>query len=187
MPAGKIHDRITLGAIPAVIAIAFISTGSVRLTLLMAIAFGFSGLMFGPDLDIHSCQYKRWGWLRWIWLPYRRFIPHRSPLSHGFLIGTILRLLYLGGWLLLGALGMGIVLVLSQKLNLDGPESIDWSILGQWLQNHRWELLTTFVGLEAGAMAHSVSDWGGSWLKKKLKPQQKKHPSQGKSKSRRRS
>lgn len=184
MPAGKIHDRITLGATPAVMAITFIGTGSTRLTLLTAIAFGFSGLMFGPDLDIYSCQYKRWGWLRWIWLPYRHLIPHRSPLSHGFLIGTILRLLYLGSWLLLVSAGMGTVLILLQKLNLQG---IDWSILGQWLERHRWELLTIFVGLEAGAMAHSVSDWGGSWLKKKLKSRQKKRSSQGKSKSRRRS
>ncbi len=184
MPAGKIHDRITLGATPAVMAITFIGTGSTRLTLLMAIAFGFSGLMFGPDLDIHSCQYKRWGWLRWIWLPYCRFIPHRSPLSHGFLIGTILRLLYLSSWLILVSVTIGIGLILLQKLNL---QNIDWLTLGQWLERYRWELVTVFLGLEAGAMAHSLSDWGGSWLKKKLKPRQQKHSNQGKSKSRRRS
>ncbi|AIE74652.1 MULTISPECIES: metal-binding protein [unclassified Synechocystis] len=182
MPAGKTHDRITLGATPGVMAITFICTSSARLTLLMAIAFGFSGLMFGPDLDIHSCQYKRWGWLRWIWLPYRRLIRHRSPLSHGFLIGTVLRLFYLGSWLILVSAGVGTVLILLQKLDL---QRIDWLVLGQWLGHHRWELLTIFVGLEAGAMAHSVSDWGGSWLKKRLR--QKKHPSRGESKSRRRS
>ncbi|WP_228024249.1 metal-binding protein [Synechocystis salina] len=185
MPAGKIHDRITLGATPAVMAIAFISTGSARLTLLMAIAFGFSGLMFGPDLDIHSCQYKRWGWLRWIWLPYRRFIPHRSPLSHGFLIGTMLRLLYLSCWLLLAALGMGIVLVLLQKLSLERLQGVDWLSLGQWVQNHRGELVIIFLGLEAGAMAHSLSDWGSSWLKKRLGRKKQTRP--GQSKARRRS
>jgi uncharacterized metal-binding protein len=163
MPAGKTHDRITLYLTPAVMALTFGVTRSERLTLLMAIAFVFSGLMFGPDLDIHSCQYKRWGWLRWLWLPYRTMVRHRSPLSHGFLIGTTLRLIYLAAWGLLLGLTVAFVLSLWRGENIF---SQNWQVWGNWSHGHRWELLTVFLGLELGAMSHSLSDWGGSWLKK---------------------
>ena len=163
MPAGKTHDRITLYLAPLVMLTTFGVTRSERLTLLMAIAFVFSGLMFGPDLDIYSCQYKRWGWLRWLWLPYRAVVRHRSPLSHGFLIGTVLRLLYLACWGLL--LGMAIIFVgsLLQRENIFLKNLQIWQ---GWGYNHRWELVTIFFGLELGAMSHSLSDWSGSWLKK---------------------
>jgi uncharacterized metal-binding protein len=163
MPAGKTHDRITLYLAPLVIGINFGVTRSERLSLLMAIAFVFSGLMFGPDLDIHSCQYKRWGWLRWVWLPYRAMVRHRSPLSHGFLIGTILRLVYVACWALVIGLAIAAVGSLLQQENL---LLANWQIWQAWIYRHRWELATIFLGLELGAMSHSLSDWGGSWLKK---------------------
>lgn len=55
MFVGKIYDCIILGVILVVMAIIFIGIGSVWLILLMAIVFGFSGLMFGLDLDIYFC------------------------------------------------------------------------------------------------------------------------------------
>ena len=163
MPAGKTHDRITLYLAPLVIGVTFGVTRSERLSLLMAIACVFSGLMFGPDLDIHSCQYKRWGWLRWLWLPYRTMVRHRSPLSHGFLIGTILRLIYLACWGFLLGLIVTVIVSLWQRENVLFQ---NWQIWLGWGHQHRWELATVFLGLELGAMSHSLSDWGGSWLKK---------------------
>lgn len=163
MPVGKTHDRITLYLAPLVTGVTFGITRSERLTLLMAIAFIFSGLMFGPDLDIHSCQYKRWGCLRWLWLPYRALVRHRSPLSHGFLIGTILRLIYMAFWGLL--LGLAITFV-GSLLQRENVLLQNWQIWQAWGRGHRWELVTVFLGLELGAMSHSLSDWGNSWLKK---------------------
>ena len=64
-------------------------------TLIVAGEFLFSGLMFGPDLDIYSVQYKRWGYLRWLWIPYQKTLKHRSFFSHGLIIGTTIRLIYL--------------------------------------------------------------------------------------------
>lgn len=183
MPAGKTHDRITLYLAPLVVLTTFAFTRNERLTLLLAIAFVFSGLMFGPDLDIHSCQYKRWGWLRWVWLPYRALVKHRSPLSHGFLIGTILRLVY-------GAVCLAPVVLLSlaglffwgQRGNIFSEQWLYW---WPWLRSHRGELLAAFVGLELGAMSHSFSDWGSSWWKKhRRRPQKSRKKGLNRQKSR---
>ncbi|MEC4851759.1 MAG: metal-binding protein, partial [Jaaginema sp. PMC 1079.18] len=100
MPSGKTHDRVTLWSLPWLVGGSFIVTRSGELTLLVAGGYLFSGLMFGPDLDIHSVQYKRWGVFRPLWLPYQKALRHRSKLSHGVLIGTVLRVVYLLTWLL---------------------------------------------------------------------------------------
>jgi uncharacterized metal-binding protein len=64
-------------------------------TLLVVGAYLVSGLLLSNDLDIASRIYKRWGPLRLVWYPYQRLIPHRSLLSHGFIVGPVLRVLYL--------------------------------------------------------------------------------------------
>lgn len=57
------------------------------------------GYWLSPDLDIKSRPFLRWSVLRFIWMPYQRLIPHRSPLSHAPVLGSAIRLLYLGAWL----------------------------------------------------------------------------------------
>ncbi len=75
MPSGQTHDRITLWCLPAIAGCTYLLTqGDSDRTLIVAGAFLFSGLMFGPDLDIYSVQYKRWGYLRWLWIPYQKAI-----------------------------------------------------------------------------------------------------------------
>ena len=50
MPSGKAHDAITLIlAVPA-FAGAYATTNSLSMAAVMAAAFIFGGLMFGPDL-----------------------------------------------------------------------------------------------------------------------------------------
>ncbi len=175
MPSGRTHDRITLWSLPVVAGLAFERTQDAGLTLMLAGGYLFSGLMFGPDLDVHSQQYKRWGVLRWIWLPYRHSMRHRSVLSHGFVIGTLVRLVYLGGWLLATA---GLLLGISAiAYGLTG----DWQTwvqatqglgqefythLGRSLSQHYPRWLALLLGLELGAMSHSVSDWCGSRYKR---------------------
>lgn len=72
MPSGRTHDSITLYALPIVAGVTFWQTGSSNVTLFVSGGFLFGGLMFSPDLDIYSIQYQRWGFLRWIWLPYQK-------------------------------------------------------------------------------------------------------------------
>ncbi|QZZ23139.1 metal-binding protein [Leptothermofonsia sichuanensis E412] len=168
MPSGQTHDSITLWSLPLVAGLTFERTQSSGLTLMVSGGFLFSGLMFGPDLDIYSRQYRRWGPLRWIWLPYQRGMRHRSLLSHGPLVGTALRILYLMVWL--GALGFGLTVLGAIAFQWLGiveqwhllayyqiEESTAW--LGQVLQRHPAETIALAIGLELGGVSHSLSDW----------------------------
>ncbi len=164
MPSGRTHDRITLWSLPLVAALTFGQTSSSNLTLLVSGSFLFGGLMFGPDLDIYSCQYQRWGWFKPIWLPYQKSLRHRSFLSHGPLIGTALRILYLAIWIaVFGVLGLAI----AQKI---GNLGWNWQDLvfsyGRSIWEHHIEILAVYIGLELGAMSHYLSDWGGSAYKR---------------------
>ena len=164
MPSGHTHDRITLWSLPAVAGLTFSLTRSSNLTLLVSGSFLFGGLMFGPDLDIYSCQYQRWGWFKLIWLPYQKNLRHRSLWSHGPLIGTALRILYLSTWIaVFGTLGLAI----AEKF---GPPGLTWEdvVVGCWrsISENPIEYLAVYIGLELGAMSHYLSDWGGSAYKR---------------------
>ncbi|MCX7594915.1 MAG: metal-binding protein [Fischerella sp.] len=164
MPSGRTHDRITLWALPFIAGVTFVHTKSGNLTLLVAGGFMFGGLMFGPDLDIYSRQYQRWGLLRWIWIPYQKSLRHRSFLSHGPIIGTTLRVLYLSSIAVIVAI---FSLAIAQKL---GNQSWSWRVwsetVGRSLTNYSTEFLALFLGLELGAMSHSLSDWSSSAYKR---------------------
>lgn len=174
MPSGRTHDSITLWSLPLIAGLAFERTHSASVALVLSGGFLFSGLMFGPDLDIYSQQYRRWGWLRWIWLPYRQNIRHRSFWSHGPIVGTVLRVLYLTVWLCgFWGIAVGTIAFLVHVIGF----ASDWSILtrqwfetcanglGQLVNRYPNEWIGLLVGFEAGAMSHSMSDWIGSALK----------------------
>ncbi len=167
MPSGRTHDRITIWALPFVAGVTFVQTQSGNLTLLVAGGFMFGGLMFGPDLDIYSRQFQRWGFLRWIWIPYQKSLRHRSFLSHGPIIGTTLRVLYLGT---IAGILVIIFLLVAEKL---GNGGWGWQVLGKTVGQTFWrygtEFLALFLGLELGAMSHSLSDWSGSAYKRMQK------------------
>ncbi|PSN17557.1 metal-binding protein, partial [filamentous cyanobacterium CCP5] len=149
MPSGRTHDRITLWTLPLVFWIALWTTLDGWLTAIACLAYLFGGLMFGPDLDIHSVQYKRWGLLRWIWLPYRGSMRHRSWFSHGPVIGTTVRVIYFFIWVSL----FGIVII--DVLNGSGRTALTWRALYDqmiWGVTQYWPMgLTLLLGLEAGA------------------------------------
>ncbi len=160
MPTGRTHDRITLTSLPIVGGSTLLLSHSTRLTLIVCASFLFSGLMFGPDLDIYSCQFRRWGWLRWLWLPYQKLLRHRSLFSHGPVIGTVVRVLYLAIWLLLlGGIGLSVA-IYSRQVVWDWQSGVKLS--QSYLQQYPFEGLALFVGLELGAMSHYLSDWAGS-------------------------
>jgi len=166
MPSGRTHDRITLWSLPLVLLVAVRITLDPWLTGLVGGGYLFGGFMFGPDLDIHSVQYKRWGWFRWIWLPYRGSLRHRSRLSHGPIIGTTLRVLYLSLWL--GLLGVMIIDV----LNSVGRTQLSWGEIGQGmtlgLRQFAPQWLALICGIELGALSHSLSDWlVSSWRRQR--------------------
>jgi uncharacterized metal-binding protein len=164
MPSGRTHDRITLWSLPIIVGLSMLATRNAKITLLLASGYLFSGLMFGPDLDIHSVQFKRWGLLRGIWLPYQKKMRHRSRYSHGFLIGTAIRVVYL--LVIVGAVvGVGGAIA---HLLFDLPW--DWGQAWQqsqaFAQTHALGGVALFIGLELGAMSHSLADWTGSAYKR---------------------
>ncbi|ACK68995.1 conserved hypothetical protein [Gloeothece citriformis PCC 7424] len=165
MPSGRTHDRITLWTLPWIIGLSYLLTRNGELTLLVAGGFLFSGLMFGPDLDIYSRQFQRWGKLRCIWIPYQKYLRHRSLLSHGFLIGTLLRVIYLLALLILLAIPLiaiaQLILGFDWNWRLFAQTSLN-SLTGKYLS----EAIAVGVGLELGAMSHSLSDWIGSAYKR---------------------
>ncbi|MBC5797848.1 metal-binding protein [Sphaerospermopsis sp. LEGE 00249] len=164
MPSGQTHDRITIWSVPVVAGITLISTRSSSVTLLVAGGFMFGGLMFGPDLDIYSRQFQRWGFLRWIWLPYQKSLRHRSFLSHGPIIGTTLRVVYLTTFLAVVAI---LVLVIFAKLgNVALNWGEVWKSVGKTISIYYREFFALFLGCELGAMSHSLSDWTGSAYKR---------------------
>jgi len=157
MPAGKTHDRITVWCTPWVCLFARLTTQHWGYTFLVVAGFLFGGLMFGPDLDIWSVQSKRWGWIHWLWRPYRNTVRHRSWVSHGVLAGTVVRLLYLFLWSLLG------ILIGLEVTNTSGHTSVTWNDLGRSVMRvfaDYWRIWVTIaIGIELGAISHSFSDW----------------------------
>lgn len=172
MPAGKTHDRVTVWLTPWVALAAMIATTHWGYTALVVGGFIFAGLMFGPDLDIRSVQSKRWGWFGWIWRPYRRSLRHRSWLSHGFLAGTTVRLIYLFFWILLSIL---LILEVSDA-------AVTWNDLSQKIGRillDYWRIwLAIAIGIELGAMSHYTADWlVSAWKREQRQAMRKARPS----------
>ncbi|PSB16669.1 metal-binding protein [filamentous cyanobacterium CCP2] len=177
MPSGRTHDRITLWTLPLVAVCVQVAAQRSTVTLMICGGFLFGGLMLGPDLDTHSIHYKRWGVLRWMWLTYRHSMRHRSPWSHGPIMGTTVRVFYLLLWLGIFSL-VGVAVI-----NEIGQIGWGWDELGQfWAEQfyrYRRELFALFIGLELGAFSHYTADWlvsgyKRSKRKKKGKPVRKK-------------
>jgi uncharacterized metal-binding protein len=170
MPSGKTHDAITiLLAAPTFVA-AWVLSYSVALASVATVAMLFGGLMFGPDLDIQSKQYTRWGVFRFLWLPYKVIFRHRSRWSHGIIFGTLIRVVYFTGVIVLMASAAAYL----RALLVNGaPPSFEevagvWrmmdAVLKQSVGNH--VLWVTFCGLWWGAASHTLTDVGWSVLRK---------------------
>ncbi|NEQ51580.1 MAG: metal-binding protein [Leptolyngbya sp. SIO3F4] len=165
MPSGKHHDQITLWLLPMVLVSAFFITVDMPTAVIVAVSFLLSGLMMGPDLDIQSVQYRRWGPIRWIWYPYQVLVKHRSKWSHGPIIGTLVRVIYLAVWVALFAT-LGVI-----AINHLWQAKLSWKMIQPVLQDlfvqYIREWLALLAGLELGALSHYTSDWLASGLKKK--------------------
>jgi uncharacterized metal-binding protein len=154
MATGKVHDKITLYLILPVFAINLLVLKDNISSLICTLSFLFAGLMFGPDLDTFSHQYKRWGFLRFLWIPYQKFGGHRSFLnqSHDALFGPVFRLCYLGLlWLIFAWLSWHFF---NFNLNL----VLFW--LQKYLELSLLQLLILFfVGTWLGSLSHQATDW----------------------------
>ena len=172
MPSGKTHDLITLLLAPPTFLAAWGVTGSAALAAVVTGATLFGGLMFGPDLDIQSRQYARWGVFRFLWFPYKVFFRHRSRLTHGIVLGTLIRVVYFTFVLALLAL-LSLYLyahfVMREAVPSASELILAWRGFEQSLSAYginRNTLLATFVGLWWGAAIHTFADVLWSILRK---------------------
>jgi uncharacterized metal-binding protein len=115
-----------------------------------AAAFLVGGLWLSPDLDTRSNATRRWGVLGWLWWPYRRWLPHRSPLSHSPLVGSAGRLLYL-------ALLLGLAAALLQPWGAPGPQRLLTAAAELW-REQRPLVVAAVVGLELSSWLHLIQD-----------------------------
>jgi len=105
MPSGRVHAFATCVAGGTLAPIIYLTGQPIFQAL--ALAGGcLVGLVVTPDLDVDHRTYsdrvmtRSTGGLigalwRLFWLPYAQLIPHRHPLSHWPILGTVLRLFYL--------------------------------------------------------------------------------------------
>ena len=168
MPSGVTHDRITVGILPWIVGVTYCLTRNGELTLILSGGYFFSGMMFGPDLDILSLQYKRWGIIRGIWLPYRRILKHRSIFSHGLIIGTCVRLVYLFSIIACISILAVAIAQLIFGFTWNWQDFVQQQ-LSLSINKYPQEIIALFIGLEIGAMSHSVSDWISSRRKLRRK------------------
>lgn len=184
MPSGKTHDKITWYATPVILTLSWLIVHRLDLSLTTTLSFTFAGLMFSGDLDVKSVQYKRWGWFRGVWIPYQKLISHRSPLSHGPVLGTLTRLVYLSVWLFLFMALLTQVAhwfeqrqLVSQSLNL-------LQVLVQSLHSRPEIFGAGLIGLWLGALSHTWADELGSTVKKRLRKRKRPKKSSRKAQKR---
>ncbi|HLL72193.1 MAG TPA: metal-binding protein [Pyrinomonadaceae bacterium] len=171
MPSGKTHDAITLLLTVPTFVAAWGVTGSVLLASVTTCAMLFGGLMFGPDLDIQSRQYTRWGVFRFIWWPYKVMFRHRSRWSHGIIFGTLIRVVYFA--FMLSVLALAAIYFRAFLIAHAPPDYSE--LLRAWHAieagammpgTGRYAALAALAGLWWGAASHTLTDVAWSVLRK---------------------
>jgi uncharacterized metal-binding protein len=171
MPSGKTHDAITLLLTVPTFAAAWGVTGSALLAGVATGAMLFGGLMFGPDLDIQSRQYTRWGVFRFIWWPYKTMFRHRSRWSHGIIFGTLIRVVYFG--FMLSIIAVAAIYLRAFLIASASPDYNEllraWRAIevGATLEGTgRYAIFAALAGLWWGAASHTLTDVAWSVLRK---------------------
>lgn len=171
MPNARTHDFITLATgvamMPAALNLDLPDMNTTNAFVLVA-AHISSGLMFSPDLDLLSTPYKRWGGMRWVWLPYRQMVPHRSWVSHSFVLGPLLRIVYFAG--IMSLLVLMILGVLNLLVPVD-PTGILFSVarmMLEWIRAHPGVIFYALLGFILGGAVHSLADIFVTWLRRRF-------------------
>jgi uncharacterized metal-binding protein len=171
MPGVRTHDSITL-ITAAGADIAYFTQAphpDPNLAVLFTAAYLFAGYACAGDLDLQSAEYRRWGPLRFLWWPYQKLIPHRSPLSHGLVVGGIIRVLYLATactllfWVVLWLLSR-----LGPHVNADAVTKAEWASLFSLAHAHPQWTLALLAGFILAGTTHSLADALSTWFKRRF-------------------
>lgn len=160
MAKGKTHDTINIFALFLLI-LPLLSSIVKDLILLsvFTISYIFGTLFLSPDLDLkNTLPYKRWGKFSFIWLIYSKIIPHRSWLSHGFLIGTIFRIL----WLIVNIFLIGFIFVWLLHLTIMGDAVTaylkTWNEIKWFCIDNKNIIIFSFTGVMLSSLLHEMVD-----------------------------
>jgi uncharacterized metal-binding protein len=141
MPNGKTHDKITFIVAPIISVIAYYFMVDIKNTFILMFAYFFASLMFNGDLDTNSRPYNRWFIFKMIWIPYQLMFKHRSIFSHGLIIGTLIRIIYLSI--------IPIIIILFKY---------EFNNIFVFINENTTLLIISIIGLEIGSAIHTISD-----------------------------
>ena len=172
MPNSPTHDLITfVTAAGADVAYYRLSPHpDLTLATLFTAAYIFAGYACAGDLDLNSTEYHRWGPLRFLWLPYQKLVPHRSWVSHGLILGGVIRVAYLAivttcvFWVSLWAYSR-----LGPHVSASEFTSNGWTTLNHWIHMHPSQTCAVLSGFILAGSAHSLSDFVYSTMKRRLR------------------
>jgi uncharacterized metal-binding protein len=169
MPGARTHDFITLVSVVAadICYFRFASKPDPTLAALFTVAYVFAGYACAGDLDLDSREYRRWGPLRFIWWPYRVLVPHRSWVSHGLIMGGLIRALYLAA-VTTALVWVGAWAVNRMGRHIDPNQLTDngWHSMAAVAGLHPQATLALLAGFVLAGTAHSVADLISTWLKR---------------------
>ena len=147
MPSGIIHSTTSVILAVPCFALALGTTGDASIGLWCA-GGCLAGIPLSPDLDQETLSKTEYALIKYtlglgfiwtmIWFPYALAIKHRSPLSHWPLLGTVIRLAYIG-------IFVGIALALGYKLPLIPLEPFAWALGGLVVSDAAHWLMDTFL------------------------------------------
>lgn len=163
MADGKTHKKININVIIilTLIVIFFI----LRKYSLFILGYVIGTLWMNPDLDILSNPYNRWGPLKRIWKPYQK-LGHRSIWTHGYVIGDIIRYLYLSIYFFV------IITIIFTFTPID-LKDVYYRI---WLFINKYSeyIFFIFIGNVTSSAVHTFTDQLSSGYKKIMNKKRKK-------------
>ena len=171
MPGARTHDLITL-VTAAGVDVAYFTQAphpDPAVATLFTASYLFAGYACAGDLDLDSKEYRRWGPFRFIWWPYRAIVPHRSWVSHGLIMGGLIRVLYLATALTLlfwGALWL--YSRLGPHVDPGAETRAEWTSLFTVANAHPQPTIALLAGFILAGTAHSVADAVSTWFKRRF-------------------
>lgn len=169
MPGARTHDAITLVTAAAAVGAYWKLAPQPDWThaALFAGTYLFAGFACAGDLDLDSTEYRRWGPLRFLWWPYQKMVPHRSWVSHGLILGGVIRALYLLGVVaLLSAGGFWLYGKWQGREQAHSLAHAQWFSLEGFVTTHPVHTALALAGFILAGTVHSLSDTISTWFKK---------------------
>jgi uncharacterized metal-binding protein len=171
MPNAPTHDAITLiTAVGADIAYYhFAPHPDFNLAALFTASYIFAGYACAGDLDLDSKEYRRWGPFRFIWWPYRQCVPHRSWMSHGLVMGGVIRVGYLATvCTLLFWLCLWLVSRAGPHVDPNQVTQAGWLSIFAFAHVHPDWTAAMLGGFILAGSAHSTADGISTWFKRRF-------------------